>query len=133
MATKKELSIPELVESHKPKNFKYKYLITDDAIYHALLDANYDIASLDTIDDDMLVQEALKASYKEYPRESVAKAKEPTILDDGIIISKKMATKADKKLLCVLVGFFYYGDYHYMAIKLRYEKFEILELFILLA
>ena len=40
---KKELSIVEIIESHKPKNFKYKYLITDDSIYDELIENNYDL------------------------------------------------------------------------------------------
>lgn len=133
MATNKnKLSISEIVESHKPKNFKYKYIITDDSVYEELEKCGYDIDTLDTIKNDMLVQEALKTNYKEYPRETVAKAKEPTILDDGIILSKKMVTKADKKLFCVKLGFFSYDNINYVAIILKYEKFDILEIFILL-
>lgn len=128
---KKEKSIVELVESHKPKNFKYKYIISDDKVYDELIDNNYDIDSLDTIQNDILVQEALKTEFTEYQRETVARAKEPTVLDNGVILSKKMVTKADKKLLGVYVGFFKYNNISYVAIKLRYEKFEILEIFIL--
>lgn len=133
MATSKvkTVSIPELVESHKPKNFKYKYIMKDDTIYDQLIDASYDIDSLDTINDDMLIQEALKADYMEYQRDIVAKAKVPTILDNGVIVSKKMVTKADKKLLCVKIGFFDYNNIHYVSIKLCYEKFDIIEIFIL--
>lgn len=130
---KKELSIVEIIESHKPKNFKYKYLITDDSIYDELIENNYDLDQLDTIQNDELVQEALKADYKEYQSDIIGKAKEPTILDsdNGIIISKKMVTKTGKKLLGILIGFFDLNGIHYISIKLRYEKFEILEIFIL--
>ena len=130
---KKELSIVEIIESHKPKNFKYKYLITDDSIYDELIENNYDLDQLDTIQNDELVQEALKADYKEYQSDIIGKAKEPTILDsnNGIIISKKMITKTGKKLLGILIGFFDHNGIHYISIKLRYEKFEILEIFIL--
>lgn len=130
---KKELSMVEIIESHKPKNFKYKYLITDDSIYDELIDNNYDLDQLDTIQNDELVQEALKADYKEYQSNIIGKAKEPTILDsdNGIIISKKMITKTGKKLLGILIGFFDHNRIHYISIKLRYEKFEILEIFIL--
>lgn len=132
MATKKKtLTISELIETHKPKNYKYRFIINDDEIYKELTEQGFDLDTLDTIKNDMLVQEALKTEYIEYQREVVAKAKEPTILDNGVILSKKMATKADKKLLGVLVGFFDYNDLHYIAIKLKYEKFDILEIFIL--
>ena len=131
MAASKKLTIPEIVESHKPKHFKYNYIINDDKVWDELIDAGYDIDTLDTIQNDMLVQEALKASYTEYQRETVARAKEPTVFDDGVVLSKKMVTKADKKLLGVLLGFFDYNDIHYIAIKLRYERFDILEIFIL--
>ena len=30
MASKKVLSASEIVETHKPKNFKYKYIFKDD-------------------------------------------------------------------------------------------------------
>ena len=103
----------------------------DDTIYDQLIEASYDIDSLDTINDDMLIQEALKADYLEYQRDIVAKAKVPTILDNGVIVSKKMVTKADKKLLCVKIGFFDYNNIHYVSIKLCYEKFDIIEIFIL--
>lgn len=130
---KKELSIVEIIESHKPKNFKYKYLITDNSIYDELIENNYDLDQLDTIQNDELVQEALKADYKEYQSNIIGKAKEPTILDsdNGIIISKKMITKTGKKLLGILIGFFDHNQIHYISIKLRYEKFDILEIFIL--
>ena len=102
-----------------------------DDVYKELINQNFDMEILDTIKNDMLVQEALKANYTEYQREVVAKAKEPTILENGVILTKKMATKADKKLLGVFVGFFDYNELHYIAIKLKYEKFDILEIFIL--
>jgi len=131
-SNKKQLTIAELVESHKPKNFKYKYIIREDSVYEELEKSGYDLTSLDTIQNDDLVQEALKTTYEEYPRETVAKAKEPTILDDGVILSKKMVTKADKKLFGVLLGFFSHENIRYASIMLKYEKFDILEIFILL-
>lgn len=132
MATKKkELSIVELVESHKPKNFKYKFIISDDSIYEELINSGYNIDELDTIQNDGLVQEALQASFTDYPREIVGKAKEPTIMENGVIISKKMVTKADKKLFGISLGFFDYNNLRYVVIKLRYEKFDIIEIFIL--
>ena len=133
MATKKpQMTIAEIVESHKPKHYKYKYIITDDAVYQELFDCGYNLDDLDTIKDDMLVQEALKASYQECQRETVARAKQPTVFDNGVVLSKKMITKADKKLQCVLLGFFTYNSVNYVAIKFRYERFDILEIFIMI-
>lgn len=133
MATnKKQSTFSEIVESHKPKHFKYKYIIKNDEDYEELVKNNYDLDSLDTIQNDSLVQAAINASCQDYPRETVAKAKEPTILDNGIILSKKLVTKADKKLLGLRVGFFYHDGVHYVSIILRYEKFDILEIFILI-
>lgn len=125
---KKQLTPQELVESHKPKNFKYKYIFNDDQLLSDLMNSGYDMSSLDTICDDKLVEKALQADFIMYEREIVGKAKEPSILNDGIIISKKMVTKADKKLLGVYVGFFEYNSRH-IAIKLHYEKFDIIEIF----
>ena len=121
---KKELSIVEIIESHKPKNFKYKYLITDDSIYDELIENNYDLDQLDTIQNDELVQEALKADYKEYQSNIIGKAKEPTILDsdNGIIISKKMITKTGKKLLGILIGFFEFSFFTASLIKLYFSS-----------
>lgn len=128
---KKEINVRDLVESHRPKNFKYKFIFNNDDILDELNDMGYDLSRLDTINDDTLVQEALKADYTEYGRDIVARAKEPTILGDGVIVSKKMVTKADKKLLAVLLGFFEYNNMRHVAIRLRYEKFDIVEIFIL--
>lgn len=129
MASSKETLTPEkLVESHKPKNFKYKYIFNDEEFLNELLSSGYDMSSLDTIDDDHLVEAALSTNFTMYERTIVGKAKEPSILDDGVVISKKMVTKADKKLLGLYVGFFDYNTKH-IAIKLHYEKFDIIEIF----
>jgi hypothetical protein len=130
-SSKKVLTMAEIVESHKPKNFKYKFIIKDDTVYDELIECNYDLEKLDTIRNDKLVNEALKADFTEYQRETVARAKEPTLLDDGIILSKKMITKADKKLYGIMLGFFDYEEIHYVAIKFKYERFDILEIFVL--
>ena len=129
---KVELTNEQIVESHKPKNFKFKYLFKDDKMFDELMCSEYDITTLDTICNDDLVNAALATDYNEYERTIVGKAKEPTILDNGVIVSKKMVTKADKKLLGVYIGFFDYNDARYVAIKLIYEKFDILEIFSLL-
>lgn len=127
-SNKKELTPQELVESHKPKNFKYKYIFNDDQLLADLMNSEYDMSSLDTICNDDLVEKALQSDFTMYEREIVGKAKEPSILDNGVIISKKMVTKADKKLLGLYVGFFDYNSRH-IAIKLHYEKFDIIEIF----
>lgn len=129
MASSKETLTPEkLVESHKPKNFKYKYIFNDEEFLNDLLSSGYDMSSLDTIDDDHLVEAALSTNFTMYERTIVGKAKEPSILDNGVVISKKMVTKADKKLLGLYVGFFDYNTKH-IAIKLHYDKFDIIEIF----
>lgn len=129
MATnKKELTPDELVESHKPKNFKFKYIFTDESLLSDLMNSDFDMSSLDTICDDELVEEALKTEFTMYERDIIGKAKNPTIMDDGIIISKKMITKADKKLLGVYMGFFDHKTRH-LCVKFHYEKFDIIEIF----
>lgn len=127
-SSKKTLTPEELVESHKPKNFKYKYIFNDEEFLNELSSSGYDMSSLDTIDNDHLVEAALSTNFIMYERTIVGKAKEPSILDDGVVISKKMVTKADKKLLGLYVGFFDYNTKH-IAIKLHYEKFDIIEIF----
>lgn len=130
MADKKpEKTMDEIVNDHKPKNFKFKYIFKDDEFFKELLKSDYDVTELDTICDDKLVDAALQASYQLYDSSIVGKAKEPSFLDNGIIISKKMVTKAGKKLLNLGVAFFTYGGYHYVGIKLIYEKFDIIEIF----
>jgi hypothetical protein len=52
-------------------------------------------------------------------------------LDDWIIISKRLVTKADKKLLSLGVGRFHHDDTEYVSIRLHYEQFDIIEIFIL--
>lgn len=122
----------ELAETHRPKNYKYKYIFTDTTFVEELYDQGFDIDSLDTINDDDLVEDALKITdFKEFPRESVAKAKQPTILEDGVMLSKQMVTKTDKKLQSVQVGFFTHKNQRHVCIKLVYERFTIIEIFIL--
>lgn len=125
---KKEVTPGELVDSHKPKNFKFKYIFTDPSLLDELIEIGYDVSTLDTICDDELVNAALGAECKRYDREIIGKAKNPTIRDDGIIISKKMVTKADKKLHAVYLGFFNYHTQH-VVVKLEYERFTIIEIF----
>lgn len=131
MASKK-LTPAELVESHKPKNFKFKYIFSDPTLITELTDCDYDMFSLDTINDDELVMAALKSHFNSYERTIVGKAKEPSRIDDSIIVSKKMVTKADKKLLALFIGSFEYKGTDYVAIRLHYERFDILEIFIMI-
>jgi hypothetical protein len=128
---KQTQSIDEIVESHKPKNFKYYYQFHDDASLIELEKQGFDLSTLDTIENPDLINQAKQASFKYYDRDVVAHAKEPTILENGVIMTKKMATKTDKKLSQVGVGFFSFQNVSYVAIKLCYEKFDIYEIFIL--
>lgn len=128
-SNKKELTPVELVETHKPKNFKFKYIFNDEKLLSELMnDPDFDISSLDTINDDALVEAALGTEYTMYDSGIVGKAKCPTVMDNGIIISKKMITKVGKKLLGVYIGFFDYTSRH-VCIKFHYERFDIIEIF----
>jgi hypothetical protein len=122
----------ELVDTHKPKNVKFKYIFTDDTLLDELLKMHYDVSTLDTIENDALVNAALEAQFREYERTIVGKSNEPVFIEDGICVSKKLVTKADKKLQHIAIGFFVHDDAHYMAIKLVYERFAILEIFSLI-
>ena len=128
---KPPLPMNEVIESHKPKNFKYCFIIKDDSVFEELEQQHYDLSNLDTINDDELVHEALNASYDWYERDVVKRAKEPTIFDNGVILSKKMVTKTDKKLFKIGTGFFEFRNLHYVAIRMVYEKFDIIEIFIM--
>lgn len=127
---KKELSIVDMIESHRPKYFKHAFILNQEYI-NELQTMGYDLQSLDTIQNQELLDRAMQCEYKEYERTIIGKAKEPTCLDDGIIVSKRMVTKADKKLLSVGIGRFQYHDITYVSIRLKYEQFHIIELFIL--
>ena len=126
----KQISLPQLIESHRPKYFKHKYIINDENL-RILEQDGYDLSKLDTIKNDEITKLAIEADYKEYDRTIVGKAKEPTPLNDGIIISKRLVTKADRKLLSLGVGRFHHDDTEYVSIRLRYEQFDIIEIFIL--
>ena len=66
----KEKQTPtELVLSHKPKNFKYRFVIKDDALLKSLQEEGFDFDELDTIHDDELVHIAYKrnVSYMNEP------------------------------------------------------------------
>lgn len=126
----KALTGDELIKSHLPKNYKYYIHIKDKTLEDELSD-DFDWNLIDTIDNSEIVNEAMNATYQLYERETVASAKKPTILDDGVILSKKLATKTDKKLINVGVGFFTYDGFRYVSTKLIYERFDIYEVFCL--
>ena len=125
-----KLELSQLVESHRPKNFKHKYLMSDENL-RILEEEGYDLSCLDTIKNDEITRIAASIDYEEYDRSIIGKAKEPTSLGDGIIISKKMVTKSDKKLLSFGIGRFEHNGTQYVSIRMRYEKFDIIEIFIL--
>lgn len=124
-------TISEIIDDHKPKNYKFKFIIKDESLWKELDDAKYDISSLDTINDTDLTVAALDAPFKEYPREVVAASKKPTQLEDGVLLFKQMTRKTDKKLQNVCVGFFSHNNLRYVCIKFVYERFDIIEIFIL--
>lgn len=128
---KKELSPVELIESHKPKNFKYYYIIKDEELITQLQNEHYNFDELNTINNPEIIKAAMNADYQLYERTIIGKAKEPTIMDNGVVITKKMVTKADKKLQQFGVGYFSIGNTQYVAIRMFYEKFDIIEVFIL--
>ena len=129
MAEKKTTS--EIINDHKPKRYKFKFIIRDDNLLKELEDANYDMSSLDTINDTDLTVAALNAEFKEYPREVVASSKKPTQIEEGVLLFKQMTTKTDKKLQNVCVGFFSHNNLRYVCIKFVYVQFDIIEIFIL--
>jgi hypothetical protein len=123
--------VTKVVDDHKPKNYKFKYIIKDDELLKELEDSNYDLSSLDTINDTDLTVAAMNSTFKEYPREVVASSKKPTQIEDGVLLFKQMTTKTDKKLQNVCVGFFSHNDLRYVCVKFVYERFDIIEIFIL--
>lgn len=131
----KQLSASETILSHLPKkNFKYKVIIKDEEFRNELNESNFDNNLLDTIKNDQLVSAGYNnTDFNSYDRETVSKAKQPTIIDKdrGIVVSKQLITKTDKKLLKVDIKSFYYEDTPYVMIKFVYEKFDIVEVFLL--
>jgi hypothetical protein len=106
-------------------------VITDPTLEKELIEAGFDMTTLDTINDADLVADALAAPFQSYPREVVATSKKPTQIENGVLLFKKMVTKTDKKLQNVKVGFFQHNNLNYACIKFVYERFEIIEIFIL--
>lgn len=125
-----KLQLSQMIESHRPKYFKHKYIMSDENL-RILENEGYDLSCLDTIKNDEITLCAINTQYKEYDRTIIGKAKEPTALDDGIIVSKKLVTKADKKLLSFGIGRFEHNNIEYVSFRLHYELFDILEIFIL--
>lgn len=132
--TKEEFT--KFIETFKPRNFKYKFIITNDEFQEELLKLqapdNSDMSindELDTINDTELVREAIASDFTSFGN-NIKKAKEPTFIEEGIYVSKMMVTKTGKPLLDVQISHFSYNENSYMAIKFVYEKFYILEIFI---
>jgi hypothetical protein len=116
-----------------PKNFKFKYIWTDEPFYRSLIEEGFDLTETDTIHSDNLVDVAqAECDWVELERDIIKKAKEPTVLEHGIILSKKLATKADKKLEKVLYGIFEDAARKYVAVKLQYAQFDIIQIFVLI-
>ena len=91
--SKLKMNIRELVESHTPTNFKYYINLKREEDLKALETLGYDLDNLNTIRQPDLIKRAIAATYKYYEREVVAHAKRPTIMENGVILNKKMATK----------------------------------------
>ena len=132
---KKELSPAEVIKSHIPKKMdKYKIIIKDAEFFDELTkDETFDMKLLDTINDNGLVNAGYdNDEFDTYDRAVVSKAKEPTTIDEsrGIVVSKQLITKADKKLQSVEYTFSYQND-SYVMVKFVYEKFDIVEMFLL--
>lgn len=90
---------------------------------------------LDTINNIGLIDAGYNSTdFTYYPRDIVVKAKEPTTVDKDacIVIGKQLITKTDKKLQEVGYAKFTYNDVNYVMIKFVYEKFDIVEVFLLI-
>ena len=61
---KPQQTISEIVESHKPKNFKYYYDFHEDAMLVELEQQGFDLSTIDTIENPELIQHAKQASFK---------------------------------------------------------------------
>ena len=120
------------MEGCKPKNFKFKFIFTDPSVLEELDAEGYDISSLDTIQHDDIIEASTHLdSEKEYENDIFGKAKQPTIMDDGIILNRKMVSKVGKVLQKVKLGFFTYNEKRYIKITMQYERFDIIEIFVL--
>ena len=126
----------KFLKDFRPKNFKYKFIFTDDEFQEEILklsspEDNTIQNELDTINSPELIMKALESEFVSYGN-NVKKAKEPTLIDDGVFISKMMVSKTGNALLDVQSSNFSYDNNNYMAIKFVYEKFYILEIFIMI-
>ena len=130
----KQLSASELINSHLPKKVeKYKVIIKDAELFDELIESKFDMDLLDTIKNNRMVDAGYNSTFDSYDRSTVSKAKEPTIIDKdkGIVVSKQLITKTDKKLQSVDIHSFTYDDSPYVMVKFVYEKFDIVEIFLL--
>lgn len=128
---KTEQSMSEIIDSHKPKNVKYEFIIKDESVLTRLKDEGYDLSQLSTINDAELVQAALKAEVIDtFDRTIIKKATQPSMIGEGIIISKKLIAKADKKLIRIDITKFELRNTQFIGIRFVYEKFDIQEIFI---
>ena len=75
--------------------------------------------------------QALSCEYVQYERDVVGKMKEPTLMNDGVIISKSMVTKSDKKLNKIGIAFFDRNNRKHVVLRMYYDRFDIIEIFIL--
>lgn len=121
----------ELIISHIPKHYNYCFKFKDPTL-ESELSPEFDWSLIDTVNNPELINKAVEADYTLYERQSVSSAKKPTILDRGVILCKKLATKTDKKLENVGVGFFTHNGMEYVSTKLIYERFDIYEIFCLI-
>ena len=121
----------ELIRCHLPKNYKYCIDIKDKTLEDEFPDS-FDWSILDTLHKPEVFAIAKEAEYKLYERTTVSSAKKPTELANGVVLSKSLATKTDKKLINVGVGFFKHDNDDYVSIKLIYDRFDIYEIFYLI-
>lgn len=126
----------KFLKTFKPKNFKYKFIFTDEELQEEILrlspvDDSFIEDELDTLKNDALVREAVASEFVSFGN-NVKKAKEPTFIENGVYISKIMVSKTGKALLDVQMSYFVYENNNYVGIKFVYEKFYILEIFIII-
>lgn len=130
MMKEKQL-MSDIINAHKPKGIKYEFLIKDEKVLNQLKEEGYDLGELSTINDEELVQAALLAdTIDSFDRSIIKKATQPSLVGDGIIISKKLISKADKKLIRIDISKFELRNTQFIGIKFVYEMFDILEIFI---
>lgn len=130
---KEKPTLDKFIDAHKPKIYKYKFIFHDDEILSNLQDLNYDMQSLDTINNDTLSNLAIESAISEtYERDVISNSKKPTMFDNGLVLAKKMIPKAGKTLEAIHIKYFEYNDTNYVGIIFKYESFDILEIFIMI-